>query len=148
MVVVYILYLVVLFFNKSVAACATKVVNFFESHCCPGSTCLTTGQDDSLPADSEKRNLVNQMATGSSYMGTDDLAKDKSFSTPQYTPVEGSVKEDIPMKNKESEEPASESKELQECKKTQDGRSPKMHIFPFTSRFPRMLTDNSPEKLV
>ena len=107
MAVIYLVYLVILIFNKRMESLATAVVHFFESRCCPGSTCLVTGGDDSLPPDSEKRNLVNQMALGSSYTNSknDDKTKDKSFMTPQYTPIEGAIKEEIPM-----ESPASQSK--------------------------------------
>ena len=106
MAVIYLVYLVILIFNKRMESLATAVVHFFESRCCPGSTCLVTGGDDSLPPDSEKRNLVNQMALGSSYTNSknDDKTNDKSFMTPQYTPIEGAIKEEIPM-----ESPASQS---------------------------------------
>ena len=106
MAVIYLVYLVILIFNKRMESLATAVVHFFESRCCPGSTCLVTGGDDSLPPDSEKRNLVNQMALGSSYTNSKngDKTKDKSFMTPQYTPIEGAIKEEIPM-----ESPASQS---------------------------------------
>ena len=81
MAVIYLVYLIILIFNKRMESLATAVVHFFESRCCRGSTCLATGGDESLPPDSEKRNLVNQMALGSSYTNSkdDDKAKDKSF---------------------------------------------------------------------
>ena len=90
---------------------ATKVVNFFESHCCPGSTCLVTaGDDDTLPPDSEKRNLVNQMTLASSYTKSKEDGKHKSFTSPEYTPVEGDVKEEIPLENQASPESVKDSK--------------------------------------
>ena len=85
---------------------ATHIVHFFESRCCPGSTCLVTKtDDDSSPPDSERRNLVNQMALATTYTKSKDeeKEKDKSFMTPEYTPIEGNIQEDIPMENKASD---------------------------------------------
>ena len=120
MAVIYLVYLVILIFNKKVESLATAVVHFFESRCCRGSTCLVTGGDESLPPDSEKRNLVNQMALGSSYTNSkdDDKARDKSFMAPQYIPIEGAVKEEIPM-----ESPASQSKTDSQSQNEDDNES-------------------------
>ena len=98
--VAYVLYILLLAFNKQAEALATKVVVFFESHWCPGSACLRTGGNE----DSEKKNLVNQMALSSSYTQPED-SKDKEKDSPlkaSYTPLDGAG-ENIAMQEEKSD---------------------------------------------